>query len=63
LYDPSRENTLLRMMDGHTTRVGSLAWNSHLLTSGCRSGEIVHHDVRMPNHVIATLSGHTQVGF
>uniref|UniRef100_A0A914WJ39 WD repeat-containing protein 55 homolog n=1 Tax=Plectus sambesii TaxID=2011161 RepID=A0A914WJ39_9BILA len=60
LYDPSRENTLLRMMDGHTTRVGSLAWNSHLLTSGCRSGEIVHHDVRMPNHVIATLSGHTQ---
>jgi len=26
----------LQVLNGHTSRVSSLAWNSHILTSGCR---------------------------
>lgn len=47
-------------MDGHTARVGSLAWNSFIISSGSRDGSIVHHDVRQRDHKVATLHGHTQ---
>lgn len=50
----------LRVMDGHSARVGSLAWNSYILSSGCRSGQIIQHDVRQREHNISTLTGHTQ---
>ena len=29
-------------------------------SSGCRSGAIYHHDVRVANHHVATLARHTQ---
>lgn len=35
LWDCS-EVKRVRVMNGHAARVGSLAWNSHILTSGCR---------------------------
>jgi cell division cycle protein 20 (cofactor of APC complex) len=47
----------LRSMDGHTDRVGTLAWNRHILTSGSKDSNIVHHDVRVARHNVATLSG------
>lgn len=47
----------LRVMAGHSARVGSLAWNSYVVTSGCRSGQILHHDVRQREHVLATIPG------
>ncbi|KMQ92753.1 cell division cycle protein 20-like protein [Lasius niger] len=50
----------MRIMNGHASRVGSLAWNSHILSSGCRSGKIVHHDVRQRDHLISTISAHAQ---
>jgi cell division cycle 20, cofactor of APC complex len=51
----------VRSMGGHTDRVGALSWNRHLLTSGSRDTNIVHHDVRIAQHDVATLSGtHTQ---
>uniref|UniRef100_A0A1B0GEK7 CDC20/Fizzy WD40 domain-containing protein n=1 Tax=Glossina morsitans morsitans TaxID=37546 RepID=A0A1B0GEK7_GLOMM len=50
----------LRVMDGHSARVGSLAWNSYLVSSGSLDGSIVHHDVRSRDHKVATLNGHTQ---
>lgn len=50
----------LRVMTGHTARVGSLAWNSYLVSSGSRDGSIIHHDVRQREHNVATLNGHTQ---
>lgn len=59
LWDCSR-NKKLRIMDGHSARVGSLSWNSYILSSGCRSGQIIHHDVRQRDHIVSTLSGHTQ---
>ncbi|KAL1489266.1 hypothetical protein ABEB36_014199 [Hypothenemus hampei] len=59
LWDCSRSKRL-RIMNGHSARVGSLAWNSFVLTSGCRSGQIIHHDVRQREHILATISGHSQ---
>lgn len=50
----------LRTMTGHTLRVGSLSWNSYILSSGCRTGNIHHHDVRVPQHVVSALTYHGQ---
>lgn len=47
-------------MDGHTGRVGSLAWNMYVVSSGARDGGVVHHDVRQREHAVATLAAHTQ---
>ena len=35
LWDCSQMKRV-RVMSGHSARVGSLAWNSHILSSGCR---------------------------
>ncbi|XP_058820845.1 cell division cycle protein 20 homolog [Topomyia yanbarensis] len=50
----------LRVMDGHSGRVGVLAWNSYVVCSGSRDGSIVNHDVRSRDHIIASLRGHSQ---
>ncbi|XP_065177478.1 cell division cycle protein 20 homolog [Sycon ciliatum] len=50
----------LRRLRTHGNRVGTLAWNKHILTSGDRCGEIQHHDVRAPNHMMASFKGHSQ---
>ncbi|VDP34587.1 unnamed protein product, partial [Soboliphyme baturini] len=50
----------LRTMVGHQARVGSLAWNEHILCSGCRDGTINQHDVRIADHLQSVLRGHTQ---
>ncbi|KAI4460335.1 cell division cycle 20 cdc20 fizzy -related [Holotrichia oblita] len=59
LWDCSKTKRL-RVMDGHSARVGSLSWNSYIVSSGSRSGQIIHHDVRQRDHIVSTLSGHTQ---
>ncbi|KAJ8357368.1 hypothetical protein SKAU_G00201620 [Synaphobranchus kaupii] len=50
----------LRNMASHSSRVCSLSWNNHILSSGARSGLIHHHDVRVADHHISTLPGHSQ---
>ena len=50
----------LRTMRGHAARVSSLDWNDHILSSGGRDSTILHHDVRVAQHRVATLKGHTQ---
>nr|KAF6330368.1 hypothetical protein mMyoMyo1_012358 [Myotis myotis] len=50
----------LWIMTSLSARVGSLCWNSYILSSGSRSGHIHHHDVRVAQHHVATLSGHSQ---
>ncbi|KAK6355254.1 substrate-specific activator of APC-dependent proteolysis [Orbilia brochopaga] len=50
----------LRTMTGHTMRVGALAWNEHILTSGSRDRTIYHRDVRTPDQFMARLVGHKQ---
>jgi cell division cycle 20, cofactor of APC complex len=51
---------LLRTMDGHSGRVGSLSWNRHILSSGGRDAVVVNHDVRVARHNVASLTHHTQ---
>ncbi|KAJ3067404.1 ubiquitin-protein transferase activating protein [Podochytrium sp. JEL0797] len=50
----------VRTMKGHTSRVGVLAWDRHIVSSGCRDGSIWHHDVRVANHKVGELLGHSQ---
>ncbi|KAF2837845.1 WD40 repeat-like protein [Patellaria atrata CBS 101060] len=50
----------LRTMTGHTGRVGALAWNEHILTSGSRDRTIYHRDVRQPEQWLRKLVGHKQ---
>lgn len=50
----------IRKMKSHTSRIGCLSWNNHLLSSGSRSGVIHHHDVRVANHHVGTLRLHDQ---
>ncbi|CAJ1078889.1 cell division cycle protein 20 homolog isoform X2 [Xyrichtys novacula] len=59
LWDVDNQKRL-RSMASHTSRVGSLTWNEHVLSSGSRSGHIHHHDVRVAEHHICTLTGHSQ---
>ncbi|KAK3602383.1 hypothetical protein CHS0354_026271 [Potamilus streckersoni] len=59
LWDIAQEKRL-RNMTGHVARVGSLSWNGPILSSGSRSGNIHHHDVRMVEHHVGTFSGHSQ---
>jgi cell division cycle protein 20 (cofactor of APC complex) len=57
LWDVDRE-VCLRRMKSHKSRVGSLSWNSHVLTSGSRNGDIHNHDVRIAEHHVSTLKTH-----
>ncbi|XP_058573734.1 cell division cycle protein 20 homolog isoform X3 [Neofelis nebulosa] len=59
LWDVQQQKRL-RNMTSHSARVGSLCWNSYILSSGSRSGHIHHHDVRVAEHHVATLTGHSQ---
>lgn len=63
LWDVNKK-VCLRQMKSHkaqtTNRVGALAWNSHLLCSGSRSGEIHAHDVRIAQHHTSTYKLHSQ---
>ncbi|KAI1097460.1 WD domain-containing protein [Jackrogersella minutella] len=59
IWDAERTRRL-RTMTGHTARVGSLAWNTHILTSGSRDRLIYHRDVRAPDQWMRRLVGHKQ---
>ncbi|RWS30296.1 cell division cycle protein 20-like protein [Leptotrombidium deliense] len=59
IWDAGKKKKM-RTMKGHSTRVASLSWNSHLLTSGSRGGEIFNHDVRIQDHHIGSMNFHTQ---
>lgn len=50
----------IRNLPGHSARVSSLAWNKHTLSTGSRDSSILHHDVRVRDHVIGRLRGHQQ---
>jgi cell division cycle 20-like protein 1, cofactor of APC complex len=59
IYD-AEKGRRLRTMTGHTARVGALAWNDHILTSGSRDRLIFHRDVRSPDQYLRRLAGHKQ---
>ncbi len=50
----------VRSLGGHSSRVGALAWNGHMLTSGSRDNAVINHDVRIQNHVVGKMLHHSQ---
>ncbi|XP_008777075.1 cell division cycle 20.2, cofactor of APC complex-like [Phoenix dactylifera] len=49
----------VRILEGHTSRVGSLAWNRNILTSGSLDASIINHDVRSIGRSATHFQGHT----
>ncbi|XP_054145945.1 cell division cycle protein 20 homolog [Melozone crissalis] len=58
LWDIEQQKRL-RNMTSHCGCVGTLSWNSCILSSDAQTGHIHHHDVRVAEHHVATLAGHT----
>lgn len=56
----AEQATQIRCMKGHLSRVGALAWNNHVLSSGSRDSMIFHHDVRQEKHHLWTSNGHQE---
>ncbi|CAK9037070.1 Protein FIZZY-RELATED 2 (Cell cycle switch protein CCS52A1) [Durusdinium trenchii] len=50
----------LRTMSGHLGRVGTMAWNGYVLSTGSRDHHILHRDVRQPAPFMSKLHGHRQ---
>lgn len=59
LWDINKK-CVIRTLKSHSSRVGSLSWNSHVLSSGSRNGDIHHHDVRVAKHHIGNSKFHSQ---
>ncbi|GER46578.1 cell division cycle [Striga asiatica] len=57
LYD-AESLKLGRSLDCHKGRVGSLAWNGYLLTTGSKDRAIISHDVRARNSVVCYVKAH-----
>ena len=50
----------IRNLNGHSARVSAMSWNNHTLSTGGRDSAILNHDVRVREHITATLRGHEQ---
>ncbi|KAL6342317.1 hypothetical protein AAG906_007531 [Vitis piasezkii] len=53
-------NNSMTLRGGHQSRVGSLDWKNHILTTGGMDGRIINNDVRVHSHIVATFRGHRQ---
>ncbi|KAJ9179744.1 hypothetical protein P3X46_008078 [Hevea brasiliensis] len=60
LWDSAANRQLRTLRGGHRSRVGSLAWNNHILTTGGMDGQIINNDVRIRSHIVETYRGHQQ---
>ncbi|CAL9006608.1 unnamed protein product [Prunus brigantina] len=58
LWDSTAKQYLRTLRGCHRSRVGSLAWNNHILTTGGMDGRIVNNDVRIGSHIVETYRGH-----
>lgn len=59
LYDAATYKRI-RTFEGHSDRVGCVAWNSTLLSSGSRDRTILNRDMRCPEEYVSELQGHQQ---
>jgi len=51
---------IVRKLEGHSGRIGCVAWNSTFLSSGSRDKKILHRDMRMKENFFSELKGHKQ---
>ncbi|XP_022891243.1 cell division cycle 20.2, cofactor of APC complex-like isoform X2 [Olea europaea var. sylvestris] len=54
-----RQFPKVRCLTGHQNRVGSVAWNGQILTSGSSDNAIINHDVRARNSLACCMEVHT----
>lgn len=59
LWDAANQQCL-NVLRGHERRVGSLAWNGAVLSTGSKSGAIHNHDVRIRSSLLSVFQGHSQ---
>ncbi|KJE88495.1 Fzr1 protein [Capsaspora owczarzaki ATCC 30864] len=59
LWDVEK-NKKVQTLNGHTGRVGALAWNGSLVASGSRDRSIHIYDVRMHRPLVRELQAHKQ---
>ncbi|XP_065850512.1 cell division cycle 20.1, cofactor of APC complex-like [Euphorbia lathyris] len=58
LWDSSSNRLLRKLKGGHTSRVGALAWNNHVLTTGGMDGQVINNDIRIRSHIVERYRGH-----
>ncbi|PQQ21318.1 cell division cycle 20.1 cofactor of APC complex [Prunus yedoensis var. nudiflora] len=58
LWDSVSVRLIRTLTGGHHGRVGSLAWNKRILTTGGMDGRIINNDVRVRSHIVGTYKGH-----
>uniref|UniRef100_A0A803M5F3 CDC20/Fizzy WD40 domain-containing protein n=1 Tax=Chenopodium quinoa TaxID=63459 RepID=A0A803M5F3_CHEQI len=49
---------LRTLREGHQARIGSLAWNRNILTTGSADSRIINNDLRIGSHIVETYRGH-----
>ena len=57
VWDVTKQK-LVRVFQGHEGRVGALAWNSNILSSGSKDRTIQNHDLRCKDDAISVFTGH-----
>nr|GLL49134.1 cell division cycle 20.1, cofactor of APC complex-like [Ipomoea trifida] len=60
LWDTTANRLLRTLRGGHQSRVGTLDWNNHILTTGGMDGLINNNDVRVRAPIVETYRGHHQ---
>ncbi|CAD5209046.1 unnamed protein product [Bursaphelenchus okinawaensis] len=58
LYDVSTKRNL-RTITAQLQRIGCVSWRKSVVTYGCRSGRIYHHDTRKAQSLIGDFDTHT----
>ncbi|CAN4123425.1 unnamed protein product [Withania somnifera] len=57
LWD-AETSKIVRDLQGHQSRVGCVAWNGYILTSGSKDTAIINHDVRARNSLVSVTRVH-----
>ncbi|KAJ8617893.1 hypothetical protein MRB53_014079 [Persea americana] len=58
IWDTTVHRKLRTLQGGHRSRVGSLSWNNHILSTGGKDALIINNDVRIRSHITQTYRGH-----
>jgi WD40 repeat protein len=59
LWDPE-EGKLIKTLQGHSSRIGAVAWNDSIVSTGSRDKSILHRDMRWDSDYEARLENHKQ---
>ncbi|CAN0915968.1 Cell division cycle 20.1, cofactor of APC complex [Linum grandiflorum] len=49
----------IHSLQGHTSRIAAISWNSHTVTSGSRDKSITNHDVRAGSNPVSCITKHS----